>query len=135
VLDRVAGLGRRPVGDSERDLLPTGADGSRQALINWVAAGCGQHLCIPSTSTSFEYRSPPSENSAASPPFGHFGVAAEWTRTYPATAKGVPAAESLSVQTAAALVASFVDPALGKSSNRQRGTRMLWPGFPTRAAR
>lgn len=50
-------------------------------------------------------------------PFEHFGVPAEWTRTYPATAKGVPAAESLSAQTAAGLVASFVDPALGKSSN------------------
>jgi hypothetical protein len=49
--------------------------------------------------------------------FEHFGVPAEWTRTYPATAKGVPEAESLSAQTAAGLVASFVDPALGKSSN------------------
>lgn len=50
-------------------------------------------------------------------PFEHFSVPAEWTRTYPATAKGVPAAESLSAQTAAGLVASFVDPALGRSSN------------------
>jgi hypothetical protein len=50
-------------------------------------------------------------------PFERFGVPAEWTRTYPATAKGVPAAEPLSAQTAAGLVASFVDPALGKSSN------------------
>jgi hypothetical protein len=50
-------------------------------------------------------------------PFEHFGIPAEWTLTYPATAKGVPAAESLSAQTAAGLVASFVDPALGKSSN------------------
>jgi hypothetical protein len=49
-------------------------------------------------------------------PFEHFAVPAEWTRTYPATAKGVPVAESLSAQTAAGLVASFVDPALGKSS-------------------
>ena len=50
-------------------------------------------------------------------PFEHFAVPAEWTRTYPGTAKGVPAAESLSAQTAAGLVASFVDPALGDSSN------------------
>jgi len=50
-------------------------------------------------------------------PFEHFDVPAEWTRTYPATAKGVPAAESLSAQAAAGLVASFVDPALGKISN------------------
>jgi Nucleotidyl transferase AbiEii toxin, Type IV TA system len=50
-------------------------------------------------------------------PFEHFDVPAEWTRTYPATAKGVPVAESLSAQMAAELVASFVDPALGKSSS------------------
>jgi hypothetical protein len=50
-------------------------------------------------------------------PFGHFDVPAEWIRTYSATAKGVPSAESLSVQTATGLVASFVDPALGNSSN------------------
>jgi len=49
-------------------------------------------------------------------PFEHFAVPAEWTRTYPAT-KGVPAAEPLSVQTAAGLVASFIDPALSKNSN------------------
>jgi hypothetical protein len=48
--------------------------------------------------------------------FEHFSIPAEWTRTYPATAKGVPVAESLSAQTAAGLVASFVDPVLGKSS-------------------
>jgi hypothetical protein len=34
-------------------------------------------------------------------PFEHFGVPAEWARTYPATATGVPVAESLSAQTAA----------------------------------
>ncbi|HET6192161.1 MAG TPA: nucleotidyl transferase AbiEii/AbiGii toxin family protein [Trebonia sp.] len=49
--------------------------------------------------------------------FGHFTVPPEWVRTYPATAKGVPAAESFTTQTAAVLVASFVDPALDKSSN------------------
>jgi hypothetical protein len=50
-------------------------------------------------------------------PFEYFDVPSEWTRTYPATAKGVPAAESFSAQTAADLVASFVNPALGKRSN------------------
>ena len=50
-------------------------------------------------------------------PFEHFGAPAEWDRTYPATAEGVPAAESLSARTAAGLVASFVDPALGKVAN------------------
>lgn len=50
-------------------------------------------------------------------PFEHFGAPAEWARTYPATAEGVAAAESLSAQTAAGLVASFVDPALGKIAN------------------
>jgi hypothetical protein len=47
-------------------------------------------------------------------PFEHFDVPAGWARTYPATAKGVPAAESFSAQAAAGFVASFVDPALGK---------------------
>ncbi len=50
-------------------------------------------------------------------PFEHFDVPSEWTHTYPATAKGVPVAESFSAQTAAGLVASFVNPALGKRSN------------------
>lgn len=47
-------------------------------------------------------------------PFDHFDIPAEWTRTYPATAKGVPAAESYTAQTAADLVASFIDPTLDK---------------------
>ncbi len=50
-------------------------------------------------------------------PFEHFDVPVEWARTYPATAKSVPVAESFSAQTAAGLVASFVDPALGKRPN------------------
>lgn len=50
-------------------------------------------------------------------PFDHFDVPTEWGRTYPATAKGVPVAESFSAHTAAEIVACFVDPALGKSSN------------------
>ena len=51
-------------------------------------------------------------------PFEHFDIPAEWARTYPATAKGVPAAESFTAQTAADFVASFVDPALGKFPKR-----------------
>jgi hypothetical protein len=50
-------------------------------------------------------------------PFGHFDIPADWTRTYPKTAKGVPAAESFTAETAADLVASFVNLALDKSSN------------------
>jgi hypothetical protein len=50
-------------------------------------------------------------------PFEHFDVPPQWARTYPATAKGVPAAESFSAQTAASLVSSFIDPALGKRPN------------------
>jgi hypothetical protein len=49
-------------------------------------------------------------------PFEHFDIPAEWVRTYPATAKGVPAAESFTARTAADLVASLIDPALGKHS-------------------
>jgi len=50
-------------------------------------------------------------------PFQHFDIPAAWTRTYPTTAKGVPSAESFTAETAAALVATFVDAALDKSSN------------------
>lgn len=50
-------------------------------------------------------------------PFKHFSVPAEWTRTYSATAKGVPTAESLSAQAAADLVASFIDPVLSESAD------------------
>jgi len=50
-------------------------------------------------------------------PFDHFDIPADWTRTYPTTAKGVPVAAAFTASTAAVLVASFVDPALDKSSN------------------
>jgi hypothetical protein len=50
-------------------------------------------------------------------PFDHFDIPADWTRTYPTTAKGVPVATGFTASTAAVLVASFVDPALDKSSN------------------
>lgn len=50
-------------------------------------------------------------------PFEHFDIPPDWTRTYPSTAKGVPSAASFTAETAAALVATFVDPALDKSSN------------------
>lgn len=50
-------------------------------------------------------------------PFDHFDFPADWTRTYPTTAKGVPVATGFTASTAAVLVASFVDPALDKSSN------------------
>jgi hypothetical protein len=50
-------------------------------------------------------------------PFGHFDIPADWTRTYPKTAKGVPAADSFTAKTAAQLVATFIDPALDEHSN------------------
>ena len=50
-------------------------------------------------------------------PFDHFDIPADWRRTYPATAKGVPSAQTYKADTAAALAASFVGPALEKSSN------------------
>jgi len=49
--------------------------------------------------------------------FDHFDIPADWTRTYPTTAKGVPSAASFTAETAAALVAPFLEPALNKSSN------------------
>jgi Nucleotidyl transferase AbiEii toxin, Type IV TA system len=50
-------------------------------------------------------------------PFEHFDIPHDWIRTYPTTVKGVPSAESFTAEPAAALVATFVDPALDKSSN------------------
>lgn len=44
--------------------------------------------------------------------FDHFDIPRDWNRTYPTTAKGVPAAETFTAVSAAALVATFVDPAL-----------------------
>lgn len=45
-------------------------------------------------------------------PFHHFDIPADWKRTYPATAKGVPLAQTYTAETAASLVARFIDPAL-----------------------
>ncbi len=50
-------------------------------------------------------------------PFDHFDVPAEWRRTYPVTAKGVPSAAAYTAESATALIAAFVDPALTKGSN------------------
>ena len=50
-------------------------------------------------------------------PFKHFEIPADWTRTYPKTAKGVPAAESFTAETAAQLVVTFIDPALDDHAN------------------
>ena len=44
--------------------------------------------------------------------FDRFTIPAEWRGTYPATAKGVPSAESYTAETAALLVARLVDAAL-----------------------
>jgi hypothetical protein len=49
--------------------------------------------------------------------FKRFDIPPDWTRTYPSTAKGVPSAESFTAETAAALVSSFVAPALDNSSD------------------
>lgn len=49
--------------------------------------------------------------------FDHFDIPAAWRRTYPATAKGVPSAETYTADTAAALVLGLVEPALARSSN------------------
>jgi hypothetical protein len=50
-------------------------------------------------------------------PFEHFEIPADWTRTYPATAKGVPIAETFSATTAAQVVAKLVDRAINRSSD------------------
>lgn len=55
-------------------------------------------------------------------PFGHFEIPADWSRTYPTTAKGVPIAASFTATTAADVVAAFIDPALGMSA----GDTAIW---------
>lgn len=47
--------------------------------------------------------------------FDRFHIPPDWHRTYPATAKGVPIAESFTAEGAADLVASLIDPALARS--------------------
>lgn len=47
--------------------------------------------------------------------FDHFHIPPGWDRTYPATARGVPIAESFSAADAGELVASLIDPALADS--------------------
>lgn len=49
-------------------------------------------------------------------PFEHFEIPADWSRTYPATAKGVPIAASFTATTAADVVAAFIDPVLRVSA-------------------
>jgi hypothetical protein len=44
--------------------------------------------------------------------FDRFGVPRDWSRTYPATAKGVPTAETFTAASAAERVAGLIDPAL-----------------------
>ncbi|MFG1926479.1 nucleotidyl transferase AbiEii/AbiGii toxin family protein [Cryptosporangium sp. NPDC048952] len=49
-------------------------------------------------------------------PFDSFDIPTGWRRTYPATAKGVPSAQTYTAATAAHLIAAFIDPALEKGS-------------------
>lgn len=66
-------------------------------------------------------------------PFEHFDIPSDWTRTYPTTAKGVPSAEAFTSETAATLVAAFIDPAIDNTSNT--GTwnplKLAWSAVPT----
>ncbi|MFI5720213.1 hypothetical protein [Nocardia sp. NPDC051750] len=55
-------------------------------------------------------------------PFEHFEIPADWSRTYPTTAKGVPIAASFTATTAADIVAAFIDPVLGASA----GDTAIW---------
>lgn len=50
-------------------------------------------------------------------PFERIDIPEDWHRTYPATANGVPTAQTYTAATAAELVAAFVEPALAKSIN------------------
>lgn len=50
-------------------------------------------------------------------PFDHFDIPTDWRRTYPGTAEGVPSAQTYTADTAAALIAKFVEPALAKGSS------------------
>ncbi|MGH3349560.1 MAG: nucleotidyl transferase AbiEii/AbiGii toxin family protein [Nocardioides sp.] len=44
--------------------------------------------------------------------FSHFDIPPDWSRTYPATAKGVPLASDMTAAAASDLIATFIDPAL-----------------------
>lgn len=50
-------------------------------------------------------------------PFDDFDIPTDWRRTYPATARGVPLAQAHTAETAASLVARFVEPALRRGTN------------------
>jgi hypothetical protein len=65
-------------------------------------------------------------------PFGHFDIPSDWTGTYPRTSKGVPMAESLTAETGADLVATFIDPALDSNSNTATWDphRLSWAADP-----
>lgn len=49
--------------------------------------------------------------------FDHFDIPDDWRRTYPATAKGVPTAQTYTAGKAADLIAAFIEPALETNSN------------------
>lgn len=70
-------------------------------------------------------------------PSEHFEIPTGWIRTYAPTSKGVPSAESLTAETAADLVASFVDPALNKSSTTRtwNPNKLTWVCGHERPAR
>lgn len=66
-------------------------------------------------------------------PFDHIDIPEDWHRTYPGTAKGVPTAETFTAETAAELVAAFIDPALDKGSNTAfwEPKVLVWSNMPS----
>jgi len=66
-------------------------------------------------------------------PFDHIGIPEEWHRTYPATAKGVPTAETYSAEAAGRLVARFIDPALAEDADNVTWNpqNLAWSTFPS----
>lgn len=67
------------------------------------------------------------------PSFEHLDIPADWDRTYPGTAEGVPTAEPYTTAEAGDLVATFVDPALTEGSDAASWDpeRLAWGPTPS----
>lgn len=66
--------------------------------------------------------------------FGHLDIPPAWHGTYAATARGVPTAERHTAESAAALTAAFIDPALDSDAPSAiwNPVALAWESGPTR---
>jgi nucleotidyltransferase AbiEii toxin of type IV toxin-antitoxin system len=107
---------------------PSGKRSSRvKDLVDLVDLATTQRLDLDELRTAIEAKRAISQIR----PFDQFDIPHEWIRTYAKTANGVPGASALTADTAAALVASVVDPALHESENSMNWDPHLlrWVGY------